>query len=362
MKFFFQPADFCRHTMADGSADGQGRAARAPREEGYVLLAVLFMAFLLALSLSVAASRMASDIERDHERELIQRGLQYQRAVQLYYRKFGAYPPTVDALVKTTDIRFLRKRYKDPITGQDDWVPIHFGEAKTPTIGFFGQPLAGASSGGASSVGGVGPSGGNSNPGASMAGAGNSSTSGFSLGSSSMGSPGGGMGGAPGGAPGASSSPTGGSTFGSNSPSDFGSSGSSQTFGGAGIIGFKIPSNKLAILEFKKQKHFNEWEFYYDPMAEQFLSGNAALGQPIPTAGDTSATGFGGSSTGGSAPGAAGSSGFGTSPSSGFSSGPSSTFGGNSSSGFGGSSSSGFGGSSSGGFGGSSSPSPSQPQ
>ena len=322
--------------------------ARRPREAGYVLLAVLFMSFLLAISLSVAASRMASDIERDHERELIQRGLQYQRAVQLYYRKFGAYPPTIDALVKTNDVRFLRKRYKDPITGKDDWVPIHFGEAKTPILGFFGQPLAGAGAGGASSIGGVGPSGGNSNAGASMASAGNSTSSGFSLGSGMGGAtsgPGGAAGNGPGGA--AGSSPTGGSSFGSNSPSDFGSSGSSQTFGGAGIIGFKIPSNKLAILEFKKQKHFNEWEFYYDPMAEQFLSGNAALGQPIPTAGSTSATAFGGSSTSGAVPGAAGSSGFGSSPSSGFSSGPSSTFGGSSSSGFGGSSSSGFGGSSS---------------
>ena len=297
-------------------------ATRAPREQGYVLLAVLFMSFLLALSLSVAASRMASKIERDRERELVQRGLQYQRAVQLYYRKFGAYPPTIDALVKTNDIRFLRKRYKDPITGQDDWVPIHFGEAKTPTLGFFGQPLAGASSGGASTAGGVGPSGGNSNVGTPMAGAG-SSSSGFSLGSSSMSGPTSG----PGGSAGSSTSPTGGSAFGSNTPSSFGGS-SSQTFGGAGIIGFKIPSNKQAILEFKKQKHFNEWEFYYDPMAEQFLSGNAALGQPIPPAGGgTSATGFGGSSAFGSAPGASGSSGF--------SSGPASTFGGSSSGGFG---------------------------
>lgn len=350
MRPVFQPAARSSQALAR-----RAKAVRAPREAGYVLLAVLFMAFLLAIWLSVAASRMASDIERDRERELIQRGLQYQRAVQLYYRKFGAYPPTIDALVKTNDIRFLRKRYKDPITGKDDWVPIHFGEAKTPTIGFFGQPLAGASTGGASSIGGVGPSGGNSNIGASMASAGNSASSGFSLGSG-MGGATSGLGGAssgPGGA--ASSSPTGGSSFGSNSPSDFGSSGSSQTFGGAGIIGFKIPSNKQAILEFKKQKHFNEWEFYYDPMAEQFLSGNAALGQPIPTAGSTGATGFGGSSTPGGAPGAAGSSGFGGSSSSGFGSGPSSTFGG--------SSSGGFGGGSSGGFGGSSSPmSPSQPQ
>lgn len=314
--------------------------ARAPREQGYVLLAVLFMAFLLALSLSIAAPRMAASIEQDRERELIQRGLQYQRAVQLYYRKFSAFPPTVDALVKTNTIRFLRKRYKDPITGKDDWVPIHMGEAKTPILGFFGQPLAGAGMSGTSTMAGVGPSGGNANVGTPAGGLG-SSSSGFSLGSSA-----GGMGSTPGATAGGSS-PSG-SAFGSNSPSDFGSSSnsSSQTFGGAGIIGFKIPSNKQALLEFKKQKHLNEWEFYYDPSEEQFLSGNAALGQPIPVAGSNSATTFTGS-TFGSAPGAAGSG---------------STFG-SSGSGFGSSGS--FG--SSGGFGsspssGSTSPQPQSPQ
>ena len=310
-------------------------ARRAPREQGYILLAVLFMAFLLALSLAIAAPKMAASIEQDRERELIQRGLQYQRAVQLYYRKFGAFPPTVDALVKTNTIRFLRKRYKDPITGKDDWVPIHYGEAKTPILGFFGQPLAGAAPGGAA-MGGVGPSGGNANIGTPAAGAGNSS-SGFSLGSSSFGS---GMGGATAGSTaGSSTSPTGSSSFGSNTPSDFG--GSSQTFGGAGIIGFKIPSNKQALLEYKKQKHFNEWEFYYDPSEEQFLSGNAALGQPIPVSGSSDATTFGGS-TFGSSPGANGSSGFGSS---------SGSFGSSSPSGFGSSSSSG-----------SSSPTSAQPQ
>jgi hypothetical protein len=70
--------------------------------------------------------------------------MQYRRAIQLYYRKFHAYPPNVEALVNTNDIRFLRKKYIDPITGQDDWKPVLFGQNKTPTaMGFFGQPLAG---------------------------------------------------------------------------------------------------------------------------------------------------------------------------------------------------------------------------
>src|SRR5580704_6220740 len=87
------------------------------------------------------------------------RGKQYTRAIQLYYRKFNAYPPNIDALVKTNNIRFLRKRYIDPVTGKDDWKPILFGQNKAPlALGFFGDPLAG----GATPIAGTGPGGGNS--------------------------------------------------------------------------------------------------------------------------------------------------------------------------------------------------------
>ena len=102
---------------------------------------------LLVISLAVAAPKIANSIQRDRDLETFHRGMQYRRAVQLYYRKFHAYPPNVDALVKTNDIRFLRKKYIDPITGKDDWKPILFGQNKTPTaMGFFGQPLAGNAS------------------------------------------------------------------------------------------------------------------------------------------------------------------------------------------------------------------------
>src|SRR5882757_3857240 len=120
---------------------------QADTEDGYLLLTVLVMVFLMLLALSVAAPRVAKEIQRDKEQEAVQRGLQYRRAIQLYYKKFGAYPSDMKQLEKTNEIRFLRKRYKDPITGKDDWRLIHMGEAKVPPMGFFGQPLqAGLSS------------------------------------------------------------------------------------------------------------------------------------------------------------------------------------------------------------------------
>src|SRR5579859_1035232 len=125
-------------------------------EEGYVLVAVVFMMVILILSLSVAIPQVREAIQRDRDEETMQRGKQYIRAIQLYYKKFHGYPPNVDALVKTNDIRFLRKKYIDPTTGKDEWKPIMFGQNKTPmAMGFFGQPLAAAIGGG------IGPGGGN---------------------------------------------------------------------------------------------------------------------------------------------------------------------------------------------------------
>ncbi len=244
-----------------------------PSEEGYLLVAVIVLLALLILSLSVAVPRVRDDIQRDREVETMHRGKQYIRAIQLYYRKFGAYPPNVDALVKTSEIRFLRKRYIDPMTGKDDWKPVLFGQNKTPTaMGFFGQPIAG------SSVAGTGPGGAAGIAGASSIG-GAGSTLGSSL-STGIGSSGLG---------GLSSSPTGSATTttsagaaGSTSASSTSGGTSGQTFGGAGIIGFSPGSPRQSILIYKKKNHYNEWEFTYDPMSDQSqTTGNTgAIGQP----------------------------------------------------------------------------------
>ena len=56
-------------------------------------------------------------VQREKEEELIWRAGQYARAVALYQRKYAnAFPPTVDVLMRE---KFLRKKYKDPITKGD---------------------------------------------------------------------------------------------------------------------------------------------------------------------------------------------------------------------------------------------------
>lgn len=249
-------------------------------EAGYTLLAVMFLLFLLSLSLSVAAPRVAREIQMDRERENYRRGMQYRRAIQLYYRKFHAYPPTLDALVKTQEVRFLRKKYVDLSTGKEEWKLIRYGQAKTPTLGFFGQPLAGAgSSSGSSVLSGTGPSGSNSS---SLFG--NSATGSSSLFSSTSSSSS---------ATSSGSTSTGSSTSSSSSSSSSSFGSSNQTFGGLGIIGVSPMSPNQSILLVKKKNHYNEWEFVYDPLsdAKTITGGSATTANSASTG--TSASSFG---------------------------------------------------------------------
>ncbi len=96
-------------------------------ERGSALLVVLLFAAMVAIFLYKEIPVVATEAKRQQEQVLVDRGMQYERAIQLFYRKMGRYPPTIDALENTNNIRFLRKRYKDPLTGEDNWRLLHMG-------------------------------------------------------------------------------------------------------------------------------------------------------------------------------------------------------------------------------------------
>ncbi len=112
------------------------RKARRSPQQGYVLIVMLLFLALMVIGLTAAAPAMATRVRREREIELIHRGKQYARAIRLFYRKFGRYPVRLEELEKTNNIRFLRKRYKDPMTASGDWRLIHYGEAQLtrPTL------------------------------------------------------------------------------------------------------------------------------------------------------------------------------------------------------------------------------------
>lgn len=96
-------------------------------ESGFALLLVFAMAATIALMLYMEMPRVAFEAQREREELLIERGEEYKRAIQLYFRKLKTYPISIDALENTNNIRFLRRRYPDPLTGKDDWRLIHIG-------------------------------------------------------------------------------------------------------------------------------------------------------------------------------------------------------------------------------------------
>src|SRR5215469_1474807 len=88
-------------------------------EGGYVLLTLVLFVALLAIAATLAAPPILFQLKRDREEEMVHRGTQYTRAIKYYYKKFGNYPATIEQLENTNQVRFLRRRYKDPITGKD---------------------------------------------------------------------------------------------------------------------------------------------------------------------------------------------------------------------------------------------------
>jgi type II secretory pathway pseudopilin PulG len=247
-------------------------AAKPDPEAGFVLLAVLILLALLILGLSMAIPKVTTEIQRDKELELFHRGSDYARSIRHYYKKFGRYPATMDQLENTNEIRFLRKRYKDPITGKDDWRLIHFGEALVPPTGLFGQPLQDVGTPGRQSIYAHPPKDENSdsdtngttgtNP------SGDSTNSGNSTNSSNSTNPG-------------PANPNG--TTGNQPGADL---------GGGPIVGVASSSEKASIRLFRQQAHYNQWEFIYDPVEDVGTNTGAGLAQqPFPIQGNGGAPG-----------------------------------------------------------------------
>lgn len=96
-------------------------------EAGFAMLLLFAMAAIVAIALYNALPRVAFEAQRDKEELLVERGEQYKRAIQLYYRKTKRYPAKMEDLDNTNGLRFLRHKYVDPLTGKSDWRLLHIG-------------------------------------------------------------------------------------------------------------------------------------------------------------------------------------------------------------------------------------------
>jgi type II secretory pathway pseudopilin PulG len=246
-----------------------GRAS----EGGYMLLTVLLFITLLVIASAAVAPRVKMQVERDREEELIHRGVQYSRAIKRFYKKFGRYPNSLEELENTNNMRFLRRRYKDPITGKD-FKLLRFGDVRmfaqgipvpgiangpgvpgqvNPQFTFGGQASVFGQPGNGAPASVIVP-GGPGNPG----GPGGPTNPALTPGDATAGTAG---------TP--TQPPSGGAVDAAQSQSPAGAGFGAQVFGGGPLVGVASFSPKATIREFNKKKHYKDWQFVYDPSLDR---------------------------------------------------------------------------------------------
>jgi type II secretory pathway pseudopilin PulG len=207
---------------------------------------------LIAISLLTVWPAIKLQIRRDNEEEMTHRALQYSRAVKRFYRKFGRYPARIEELENTNEVRSLRKRYKDPITGEDFKV-LHLADimmlnANSGQPGFTGLGNANGPNGPSNrSQGGLGAS---------------SSQLGQTKVQSDQASAG------------TDATDSGNKDAQGNSNSDQGKQpgplgGSGEQFGGGPIVGVASASKDQTVREYNKKNHYNDWLFIYVPTMDR---------------------------------------------------------------------------------------------
>jgi len=237
-------------------------------ESGYVLLAVMLTLTLMLIALSIEAPRIVQQIKREKEEELVHRGRDYATAVKRFVHKNGGqYPTSVEQLENTNHIRFLRKKYKDPMTGEPDWKMVHVGEAEikipVPNPGLSGGGLNPSSPGSGTGQG--------SNPSGTI--------------TSSPGAPQ-----TPGGGPTGQAAPLqpgGTQKLGSLTTTSIGNG---QTVGGGPLIGVASTKKVQSIKEFNDKDHYDEWYFVYDLRLEQSGGSGVTVAAPRGANSATSST------------------------------------------------------------------------
>src|ERR1035437_10717584 len=85
------------------------------RQRGYIMITLMLALAMIAIALLTVLPEIGQQIKRDREEEMRRRGTAYMRAIQHYYKKYNSYPTSIAQLEDTNHLRFLRKRYTDPM-------------------------------------------------------------------------------------------------------------------------------------------------------------------------------------------------------------------------------------------------------
>jgi type II secretory pathway pseudopilin PulG len=187
-------------------------------QHGYAMVALMVAMSIMAIMMTVALPTWHQMAQREKEAELVFRGEQYARAIGLFQKKSGpgVLPPNIDALVEG---HYLRKKYKDPITGGDFDVLLAGTPATTPG-GSTANPAPQTGAGGRAGTSGTSPS---------------------------------------------------------ATPSAFGQTAS---VGRGGVMGVASKSKDPSIRIYNGRTHYNEWQFVYTVQTQAPGQGAGPGGQP----------------------------------------------------------------------------------
>jgi len=238
-----------------------------------MLITLMLMVALVSIALLAVLPDMKQQIQRDQEEEMCHRGTEYMRAIQHFYKKFGRYPTRIEELENTNNIRFLRKRFKDPMAHdqqghEKDFKLLHMQDVSLnngPMLGGIPGQMPGGNP--AQLLQGQNP---NALAGAAQQILNQAQTQGGAAGGSQGNdadeeepNPQGNSG--PNGAN-SSGGPSPSSGPGFNTGSTTGNGLNGTVFGGGPILGVASTNKKdKSIREYNKKNHYNDWMFIYDP-------------------------------------------------------------------------------------------------
>jgi len=98
-------------------------AFRIQRERGFTYIALLAAIVIIGISLAAAGKYWSNILQREKEEELLFRGNQYVLAIERYSKAIPGLqsraPSSIDDLFSDSSKHYLRRKYKDPITGED---------------------------------------------------------------------------------------------------------------------------------------------------------------------------------------------------------------------------------------------------
>jgi type II secretory pathway pseudopilin PulG len=193
---------------------------------------MLFITLML-IAAAAAAPQIEFQIRREREEELIHRGVEYTRAIRMFTKRTGRFPNRLEELENTNGLRFIRKLYKDPVTG-GDFLLLHLADIRPSS----GVP--------------------NLNPRRVKADISGTTDSGAEAASTDSGDPQ------------ASTGEQGLSQPHGDTPAQSGSrQNNGQNSAPQVIFGVASSSKLRSIREFNHKDHYNQWLFFYDPALDR---------------------------------------------------------------------------------------------